>query len=1120
MNDSLNKRQWRVALLAIASALLLSAAGGSYAQSASAIITGRVLDPKGASIPGATVIATNAETGIVRTTTTTSDGLYRLGDLPVGTYNVLAEASSFAKVEFQNVKLQVGDQRDVNFNLELASQKQSVIVTSQPPLVEATKTDVSSVIDEKDVSDLPISTSFGSSAVANDYATLAASAPGVKYDYAGLDIDPMGPGAVNARGATVNVDGGNISDPVQSSRGYLGASLEEVKEFQVLSNNYDAEYGQAGALILNVVTKSGANDFHGDAHGYFRGRNFGASDFFYNLSGDPDRAPFFKHEEGFTAGGPFVKDRLFWFTSLERTDEGSPLTVTPFDTTVTVPEDTYELLWSAKLDAKLTEKHMLTIRYNVERDANGNVLDSTGPDTAASALQNVASHYSGFNVGMISTLTPHTANEARFFWSRILSLEPDNTTVPGQSLPNAYVGANFCCPSGAFRTRFEYLDNLSWTRSNHTFKFGANINHYPVSSTFQQYHNGNYSSFTALQTCAPYGLCPTEFTVSDGAGFASTVDTDYGLYAQDAWQFRHHITVNYGLRYDIEDGAFKGGTIPDSSVPGGCVQANGLIPACGSDHGHWQPRLGVAWGPNFEHGILHWIFGDPGNSVVRAAGAKITEMAELNIVLDSLTDDGKNLLISSISAADCFTPTGAPTSPGSQTDPQACAVLQAYPNFPSFSALAPYTQGVITNFGKVRPISPTINNPEITMASLVIQRQVGSSFTYSIGYQGVFGHGLYGETDKNYPTPIADPSHSGFFYMPDRPDPNFGAVRTNFSDRTSGYNSLVVTAQKRLAHHFQFQANYTWSKLMSDGEDFYGLSEPANPLAALSLDNALASEDVRHLANFSFVADTNRLLNTPIVSKILNNWTFGMLGTLQSGRPFPISTGDGVFSGSVFYGLGEETNQRPNVLANGNLIATNIGSISGTNLEVGQSGVLACETAGLANCAQLQTTFDAPAGASLSGPKDSFSGQVVDFQYISGNLARNAGQSLPLYSFNVSLTKSIKIPKWESASVELRLDAFNVFNHPLFIENNGNDVLNVLSLPPLQVNGVANPNFNCTVSCINPFSGLYFGANGQPLTLASFQRATFDQAKNFNALGGPAATVGPRVLQLAIRFRW
>jgi hypothetical protein len=290
--------------------------------------------------------------------------------------------------------------------------------------------------------------------------------------------------------------------------------------------------------------------------------------------------------------------------------------------------------------------------------------------------------------------------------------------------------------------------------------------------------------------------------------------------------------------------------------------------------------------------------------------------------------------------------------------------------------------------------------------------------------------------------------------------------------------------------------------------------------------------DMRHQGSFSLVADTSNLLQTPILSTILNNWTFGALGSLQSGRPFPISTGDGAFAGSDFPAIGAETNQRPNICRAGStlaacagapdgaLVATNIASTSGTNLEVSQAGVAACMAEGLRNCAALQTTYDAPAGASKLGPVDSFTGTPVDFQSISGNLVRNAGQTLPLYRFDISLARTVKIPKWEAARLQLKMDIFNVFNHPLFILNNAKDVLNFLSLPPLVVNGQPNLNFNCSASCINPFTGLYLGADGRVLTWANFQRATYPEAKNFNGLGGPSGEVTLRITQLAVRFSW
>jgi hypothetical protein len=515
--------------------------------------------------------------------------------------------------------------------------------------------------------------------------------------------------------------------------------------------------------------------------------------------------------------------------------------------------------------------------------------------------------------------------------------------------------------------------------------------------------------------------------------------------------------------------------------------------------------------------------------VVRISGAEITELAYLNVVLDSLNFDGVSL---NTAAADTSTPLGR-------------QILNQFPNFPSQVQL----QGLLTPgfFGRVRPISPTIKNPEIHQASLSITRQLGPSFVFSAGYQGVFGNGLFGETDQNFPQPIADPAHPGFFYMPPRPDPRFTAERTNFSNRTSSYNALLLTANKRLSRHFQFGANYAFSKTLGTGEDFFGLSEPGNPLANLSAERAPSQQDIRHLANFTFVVDTEKLTDMPWVKSVVNDWTFGLIGSVQSGRPYPVSTGSGAFSGSAFPALGAETNQRPNICTAGStlrgcagapvgaLVATNIASNAGSNLLISQNGVAAACAAGAPSCTSLQTTFLAPAGASGSGPVDSITGDPVDFQFIDGNLGRNVGLTKGLTDFDISVMKAFRIPKRESMRVELKMDVFNVLNHPNFIGNDVNNSISAIGVASLFTTNAAgqatgtNPAFNCAASCINPFSGLYLGANGAPLTLSVFRsgRPDKDLAKsNFAGLGDPAATAlgtsagANRVIQLGLRIRF
>src|SRR5712671_2411353 len=274
-------RRSLVSTIVIVTLLLAISLTASAQSSSTATINGTVTDPQGAVIPNATVTATNLATGVERSATTSASGFYRILSLQPGTYDLRVDAAGFSKAITKNILLQVGEQRDFNFNVGLAASATSIEVTAQAPLVETTKTDVSTNLSATNIRDLP---SFaGAAGGANDYAGLALTAPGVKYDTSSVSGDLIGPGSINNRYNLYNVDGGTINDAVDSGRTTLGASVDEVQEFQVLTNNYNAEYGQAGGLVINAVTKSGTNQIHGDGHMYFRGRNLQASNPFYNL---------------------------------------------------------------------------------------------------------------------------------------------------------------------------------------------------------------------------------------------------------------------------------------------------------------------------------------------------------------------------------------------------------------------------------------------------------------------------------------------------------------------------------------------------------------------------------------------------------------------------------------------------------------------------------------------------------------------------------------------------------------------------------------------------------------------------------------------------------------------
>ncbi|MGH9762905.1 MAG: hypothetical protein ACREDR_12670, partial [Blastocatellia bacterium] len=540
--------------------------------------------------------------------------------------------------------------------------------------------------------------------------------------------------------------------------------------------------------------------------------------------------------------------------------------------------------------------------------------------------------------------------------------------------------------------------------------------------------------------------------------------------------------LNYGLRYDVESGAFKGGTVK-ANVPGGCVQANGIIPACSSDHNNFQPRLGIAWSPNFKSGFLHSLFGDQDRSVISASVAEITELAYLNVVLDSLNFDGKNLLTVNSS------------------DPN---VLKFAPNLPPQAVLNSLIPAGF--FGRVRPISNTLRNPETRHVNLTVTRQLGKTMVLDLTYLGVYGYGLFGERDVNYPAILPDPAHPGFFYIGNRPNSQFTGIRTNENSRTSAYQGFLAHFSKRLSHHFQIQGSYAFSKLLASTEDFFGVSEPGDP-NNIRADRALAQSNPTHQATFSIIADTANATTRPVVKYVVNNWTLGLIGQLQSGRPYPISSGDAPFGGGAFFGIGNETQQRPNVLPDGTLSVTNIANGQfGTNLLVGPNGTKAC------HCPQ--TTFLAPAGANPTGAIDTFTGDPVDFQFINGDLVRNAGMSSPYYRFDMSLIKAFRVvPSKEQMRLEFKFDIFNLLNRPNFLLNNSNDDLNILPVS-------ADP--NCT-SCLNAHTGKFIGSDGRVLTIRDLQSGRVSksfQAPIFGGIGDPSQTDLARTIQLSVRFRW
>jgi hypothetical protein len=346
---------------------------------------------------------------------------------------------------------------------------------------------------------------------------------------------------------------------------------------------------------------------------------------------------------------------------------------------------------------------------------------------------------------------------------------------------------------------------------------------------------------------------------------------------------------------------------------------------------------------------------------------------------------------------------------------------------------------------------------------------------------------------------------------------------------------MLVSVTKRMSHHFSVNGSYTWSHAITSGEDFFGLSEPGDP-RNIKAERGPAFNDLRHAVNLSGVFDTGRLVQTNVLRWFTNDITFGLIEQLQSGRPYPFSTGDAGFADGIFFGGGNETQQRPNVLADGTISSAGIASASSINALYGPGAVAFCNANSsftAAQCASIQNTFAAPGAASGNGAVDAFGVENVDFKLVNGNMVRDAGRSSPFYRTDVNLKKSFRIPRAESVRLELQADALNLFNHSNWQGFNANNITSLLGNSVTRdgsgnVMALNSDFFTCT-NCMRS-NGTFVGNSGQVLHLSDLTHGKISSNLLAPAFGGagapllglgdPTTVDGSRLFQLSFHVRF
>jgi outer membrane receptor protein involved in Fe transport len=543
-------------------------AATAFAQQTTGDITGRVTDSLGNIVPNATVTVRNEGSGLTRTAMTDEMGEFNVTLLPAGTYEVSVEAKSFSKALLKELEVNVGSTQSVKIELKPGEISETVEITSDAALVETTTSELGRNITPLEVQNLPL--------INRTFANLSIIAPEARpvgnFDPTKTRVGNIAFSGGDGRQVDVNVDGGDNKDNVVGSL-LQNFAYESIQEFQVLQHRWTAESGRSVGGVVNVVTKSGTNDFHGSAFYNFRNQSLRARDFFEKRDNSvkPD---FTRQEYGGSLGGRIIRDRLFFFGAYEQFRERQNLLVQPdllaeiaaipgVTATEIIPTPYNDHLLTIKLDNTISNKQSMFYRYSFQKnDSPNDQFDVTYPaDILGGNTNNTTLH--SFVINHSYTLSPTKLNQFSFqfqdFKNDILAV----TATPNLLFPSVQSGANTNVPQQTTERKWQFRDDFSLQAGNHGLKFGVNYirtslggfflfgaNGYQITFfddplTIRNNLNGRYPQGFAT----PGAVAQIDFSAGDGDTTQPPIH-QLAFYLQDDWRVTPRLTLNLGLRWD------------------------------------------------------------------------------------------------------------------------------------------------------------------------------------------------------------------------------------------------------------------------------------------------------------------------------------------------------------------------------------------------------------------------------------------------------------------------------------------------------------------------------------------------------------------------------------------
>lgn len=829
-------------------------------------IEGTVTDKSGGVVAGVSVTAKNRATGFERMVISEENGYYRIPSLQPGTYMVTAELTGFTKFVVQEAVVNVGRSTNINITLAPAGVEEAVTVTAAAAIVDVSKTDVGGVVDNREVTNLPLN--------GRNFSALATLIPGARpvgaWDPTKTRIGAVSIAGAGGRNINTTIDG--IDNKDNTVGGYVqNISIEAIQEFALKTQRFSAADGRSQGGLLSIVTKSGANDFHGSGFGFFRHTKLNAKDYFTkkNNGSKPD---FSRQQFGGSIGGPVIKEKAFFFFAFERLQEDQFVIVsqdrvrelsalrnagvsiyglTPNPATQ-IPTPFRNDLTSARIDFAISPKNNAYLSWSENRD---NTLNDQDPQDLTSSNFNKNKNEL-FSFVLNSVVSPTKLNQFVFgysYWNNLI--DTNNFSPVTVYFPTAYFGTNVNVPQQSYQSKWQIKDAFNWTRGTHGLKLGIDYVFEPKLGGFFKFdpvpavvffddpsailgnRDGNYP-----QGFATPGIVRELRATNGDPRFDVRQNVHMlGWYVQDDWKVNRNLTLNLGLRYDVDINLLGASNQDQNRTYRILRQINSPIT------NGWVSRLPGNYKKNFapRFGFAYDPFGQ-GRAVIRGGYGIYYDQVFLNIPLFAIQQTN---------------PTVFGTVYTLQNDRIGFGELAGFRVGDPLPALPPGLTN-LPNGALGRIVDPDYKNPMSQQWNIGFSFQLSNDFVFEADYTHLLNIRESRRMRLN-PRRVNETGANprvleSAFVAAGLPRDRLGDIVGESSVNRSRYDGLNLQLRKRLSHGISFQTSYVLSKARGFGArtgefaatavfDQFNVFDPR--------EYAPTSRDERHRFVFSGVID-------------------------------------------------------------------------------------------------------------------------------------------------------------------------------------------------------------------------------------------------------------------------